>query len=167
MTKFTRRTILGFTLIGGLFLLSSRISHAESNPFRLALPAAVLDLTDLDARDAQNRKVASPIAKQKLQTLFTQSLYVSLLNNLTPVKRAMVAALEMSWKASSAWLGKLISRVDQSCRLWFNAKKRKLFSLAAVLGRVDVSLASTHLLLAPDLSTTNSLDILSSTQLRR
>lgn len=70
-------------------------AYMSHTPFvRLSLPAAVVDVSDLDLRDRWNRPIKSSQATAEMKRLFVQSLNDHLLFNLTPGARALRARLQ-------------------------------------------------------------------------
>lgn len=131
----------------------------------LTVPAASLDLSDLDVRDENNRPVTSATEVNKFRNLFTQSLTQMLLFNLTPINRRLYDILSRSWDVFSDWFSFPLRRIQMLGSLILKNAKQVI--------RVVKQIA--HLFLAKirpsnvgsSLVVSLTLKILSSTQLLR
>lgn len=108
MTKIIRiLSLMGFFL-GGFFVLPSS-AHSQppmSITFSVAFPSLSLELSDLDVRDEFNRPVHKTDQIRKLENLFSSSLNVLLLQNLTPVQNRVKNILLSTWNFSSGLIRK-------------------------------------------------------------
>jgi hypothetical protein len=166
--KNTRRSILITLLLsGGIWFHSVKPAHSTAPAFSIQLPAQSLDLSDLDVRDGNNRRVTSVSEKNQLSSLFTDSLTAMILQNITPTKRVMNFILEQSWNGAFGWLGTAVKQISVLVVGWI--AKNKWFHAAARVQRAQVRDVSERWRLAPASVNFHSLisSILSSTILLR
>lgn len=88
-----------------------------TSPIRLSidLPAQNIDFSDLDARDANNRPIASPRVIRRFEDVLNQSLNQLLIENLTPAHRAWMQMLIHPVDAFGDWIG----RARAAAQRWF------------------------------------------------
>jgi hypothetical protein len=115
---------VGLMLVAIDFAAASS-AHHPSLDFRLNLPPpAVMDLSDLDARDAQNRPLRSFKAVQSLRLIFITSFNQRLLQNLTPRTMSLLALLSRTWNSGSDWFRRLTNNVAHVIDVWIQDRRR-------------------------------------------
>lgn len=114
---------MAFLISGGIWIHSVNPAHSANTLFTIQLPAASLDLSDLDVRDHNNRRVASPVRKNQLRALFEKSLTVLILENLTPAKRLMNFILQQSWNGAFGWLQTAVQKISAVLSAWISKSK--------------------------------------------
>jgi hypothetical protein len=119
----TRCFLMTLLIGGGIWIHAVNPAHSSYTPISIQLPAASLDLSDLDVRDHNNRRVFSPQHKYQLRTLFEFNLNGMILQNLTPTKRAVVNVLEKSWNGAFGWLRAAVHSLSILVTGWFNKSK--------------------------------------------
>ncbi len=118
--------MLTMVLAGGKIIFSAPLVFASAPiSVSIALPAPVLDFSDLDVRDSENRPINSAAARQELQTLFVSSLNDLLLNNLTPARRLLALRRAQTWDIFSGWLTRALSKVFDRTLGWLQTRRDK------------------------------------------
>jgi hypothetical protein len=124
MKKILRQLVFSLGFLSTPFLFSSAADSAlSSSVFLLTTPAAALDVSDLDARDALNRPIKTSAAKRSFENLWTRHLGHLLLMGLTPARARMFEQLQLSWNSAKFFLGR-----------WLKELQHKMSALAAVGG---------------------------------
>jgi hypothetical protein len=103
-------------------------SHSFSAPslsISIALPAAALDTTDLDLRDAQNRPIHSAAVRETFEQLWIKSLKKMLLNSLTPLHVQLMSLLNSSWDGFAGTIRNILSHSSRFLKAVLNAVKKK------------------------------------------
>lgn len=158
--------MLSAALACGIFLSHTHVVFSTPLDFSLTLPAASLDLSDLDVRDENNRQIVDKIEIAKLRTLFETGLNALLMNNLTPFTRYVQNLMSRSWSVFSGVVGAAFHRVQAAVIAWL---KQKRFEITLISTRGSSSTSSQGISLITSFAGSSSLvsSILSSTIILR
>ncbi len=170
MPKIIRAIFLASILLGWGIPFALQQADSKETLFHatVLVPTASLDLSDLDVRDAHNRKVTSLFAREQLKSLFVNGLGSLLTFNLTPAAQVVLELMTRSWNLFDRWFGRAANRFANVFTAWVQSKKdyfkgvvvlaRQGFSSSAGAG-VSVGTTQGHALLISS--------IISSTQILR
>ncbi|OVE75254.1 hypothetical protein BVX98_07880 [bacterium F11] len=121
-------------LLAAAFLIGEALCSSPSFlfgsdrfPVTITLPAASIDLSDLDVRDEYNRRVHSPALQRKMRSLFVSGLNTMLLFNLTPQKRNLLIQLAQTWDLVSGWIKNKFPEFLFSFDGWVQKKKEIVY----------------------------------------
>ena len=165
--KLKLKLLLSVLFIAGAGLRPAS-SFAAFTPLKtsIAVPAASLDFSDLDARDKNNRPLKSAAAKAQLENLFQTSLIDLLMTNMTPTKRAMLWTLSQCWSTVHGWWLAKTTRAVNAVSIWFETKKSKFLHTVVRSSGSTILQKHSHLVLSMPAMTQIS-SIISSTQILR
>ena len=128
-------------LTWGATLLPAAPAPASSFRLTLALPVpATIDFSDLDLRDANNRPIVAPVIRQRFEEILNRELNRLLVENLTPLRRAWIAALSQEHDVFGAWFQRASTFVHRW--IWTMAGRGHRW-LAPMSGRLVTSTDAT------------------------
>ena len=128
MKKYLSGMFFMALLLGWGIPISAISFHPSPVPYKvfIQIPSASLDLSDLDVRDAQNRKINSVAAQSQLESLFVNGLNRLLMFNLTPTAQFVRDMMARSWNVFSCWLTNVVGRTIEKIDAWWKGNKNIL-----------------------------------------
>lgn len=125
MNRQIRSTILlVVTLVAGPSFRAFCFFKSSPNlKVEISLPAASLDLSDLDVRDEFNRPIRTSAKVRILERLFVTNLNRLLMNNLTQTKQRLWALLSEKWDVFSGFLRRQFNRFNKRFSAFLSKKK--------------------------------------------
>lgn len=118
-----------FLCMGGSAFCQVLPNSMIREPISIRIPVPALDLSDLDIRDSNNRRIQSPALRQEMENLFNSNLSQMLLANLTPSNRIINAFLASFWNAAH---GVFVRIVRASFKIVYGWLQKKEFERPAL-----------------------------------
>jgi hypothetical protein len=149
MSAFKRISILSVVFAWGAGLLNAAPVAPLHLQITLALPVTTVDFSDLDLRDENNQPIAAPEIRRRFEDALNDNIDRLLMDNLTPLRHALVDALSHDVNAFSDWIGRA---VESAHRLLWTAggdSHRWTLSPALASGLTRTILSQAMTTLAP------------------